>query len=594
MAWNLLQSSIVSGAVNVSTLYGGYPGWQCHEDASASGIKSIRKVGQFFYAVVEQYLSTTYDVRSYVVRASDDAFSQNYEILNYVSGYLIGFDYLSGPGLFVILVTTPDGIAQASSSPDGVTWTTRYSAAEGTWPQFERCAATSLGFVAVGSLYTTDSYPIVLTSANGVDWNLSLLNAPNGPARAICESPSGLVFIAASDYSTYQMVVMSSPDLTTWTVRHSVTAADMAGYIGYANGDLYAVAGNEFIKSQDDGQTWSSLQSTGVFADTRFTFLPSANLFVCASHISGVFTILTSPDFVTWTARANIFKSDTTGTEAAGYPADITAVEYVAAAGKVYVHSLPISASQNGVDWTISFGVKPGDLAVIGYAYRGVSDVTGPGYILATNQNTGNLSTTNSTATSSVGILYSVLGSSLPTFRLTRTGDLDAMRMACAFYRGADPTNPLQSASSRTLSTASTLVTTDSIDTTDQDQLIFAVFAGSRVGSLSSGIYAVNDPSEPSPTNGAVPVSPSANWTIINASSSYEGADIVMLAFQVLKSQPGSTGEFRLSHTVSSRHSLAVASFRMAPQATGVTITSLTATEISQTTARFILGLLRS
>jgi hypothetical protein len=108
------------------------------------------------------------------------------------------------------------------TSPDGVTWTTRTSAADNAW--FGVCWSPERGlFVAVAFTGTGNR---VMTSPDGVTWT-ARTSAANNSWRSVCWSPQLSVFVAVATTGSGNRV-MTSPDGVTWTAR--TPAADNSWY----------------------------------------------------------------------------------------------------------------------------------------------------------------------------------------------------------------------------------------------------------------------------------------------------------------------------------------------------------------------------
>lgn len=109
-------------------------------------------------------------------------------------------------GLLVAVATSGDG-NRVMTSRDGITWVSRASAANNAW--FSVAWSAELGyFVAVGS---SDR---VMVSRNGFEW--SLRDAPSANWSAIAWSPQQNIFAAVSSSGTGNRVMTSSLDRNKW------------------------------------------------------------------------------------------------------------------------------------------------------------------------------------------------------------------------------------------------------------------------------------------------------------------------------------------------------------------------------------------
>ena len=101
------------------------------------------------------------------------------------------------------------------TSPDGINWTARTSAANNVWRSV--CWSPELMlFVAVASTSIDTS---VMTSANGITWT-ARTPAANNAWRSVCWSPELGLFVAVAETGTSNRV-MTSPDGINWTARTS-------------------------------------------------------------------------------------------------------------------------------------------------------------------------------------------------------------------------------------------------------------------------------------------------------------------------------------------------------------------------------------
>jgi hypothetical protein len=145
------------------------------------------------------------------------------------------------------------------TSPDGITWTTRTSAANNEW--YSVCWSPELGlFVAVAITGTGNR---VMTSPDGITWT-TRTSAVNNQWRSVCWSPELGLFVAVATSGTGNRV-MTSPDGITWTARTSP-----------ADNEWFSVC-------------WS----------------PELGLFVAVAASGTGNRVMTSPDGITWTIRTS-------------------------------------------------------------------------------------------------------------------------------------------------------------------------------------------------------------------------------------------------------------------------------------------------
>jgi hypothetical protein len=178
-------------------------------------------------------------------------------------------------------------------APDGMTWTSRTSAADNAW----RSVAYGNGvFVAVAASGTGNR---VMTSPDGITWT-ARTSAADNDWRGVAYG-NGLFVAVASSGSGDR--VMTSPDGITWTARTSA-ADNMWHSVTYGNGLFVAVAmtgtGNRVMTSPN-GITWTARTSA---ADNQWLSVTYANsLFVAVANTGSGNRVMTSPDGITWTSR---------------------------------------------------------------------------------------------------------------------------------------------------------------------------------------------------------------------------------------------------------------------------------------------------
>jgi hypothetical protein len=188
-----------------------------------------------------------------------------------------------GGGLFVVVSGNP-GTPQVATSPDGVTWTTR------TTPNSSNgWSSVTYGgglFVAVSGGSTN----YVMTSPNGITWT-ERTAASTDPWNAV--TYGGGLFVAVSGSGT-TYGAMSSPDGVTWTGRTLQT--DYWSPVTYGNG-MFAAASYE-AASSPDGINWT-IRATPTSGMGSITY--GGGLFVAVGN-GGTYPVMISPDGIAWMA----------------------------------------------------------------------------------------------------------------------------------------------------------------------------------------------------------------------------------------------------------------------------------------------------
>jgi len=207
-----------------------------------------------------------------------------------------------GNGLFVAVAGSGAG-NRVMTSPDGITWTIRTSAANNDW----RGITYGNGlFVAVADSGTGNR---VMTSPDGITWTIRTSAANNNWTSIVYGN--GL-FVAVAETGTDNRV-MTSPDGITWTIRTSAADNDWRG-ITYGNGLFVAVAESgtgDRVMTSSNGIAWTIRTSA---ADNNWISITYGNgLFVAVAFSGTGDRVMTSPDGITWTIRTSAADNDWVG-----------------------------------------------------------------------------------------------------------------------------------------------------------------------------------------------------------------------------------------------------------------------------------------
>jgi hypothetical protein len=210
-----------------------------------------------------------------------------------------------------------------STSPDGVTWTSRTIPGSGAY-YYNAVAWNGTVFCAVGG------GSLCATSPTGTTWTASAI--PTGTWRGI--TWNGSMFCAVGD-----SVCATSPDGATWTAR-TVPAGTWTAVAW--NGSVFCAVGfsgsTNIIATSPDGITWTAQTApagTGYLAITWHT-----NGTFCAMGRGGI--CATSPDGITWTAHD-------TGMSAYGSLYFVSSIGPVLVAGG---QMGTMATSPDGIAWT--------------------------------------------------------------------------------------------------------------------------------------------------------------------------------------------------------------------------------------------------
>ena len=211
-----------------------------------------------------------------------------------------------GGELFVAVAGSGTG-NRVMTSPDGITWTPRTSAADNIWTSVTWGGPPGAElFVAVAANGTGNR---VMTSPDGITWTARASAADNAWYGVTWGGPPGAeLFVAVAANGTGNRV-MTSPDGITWTAQTSATDITWRSVVwgGPANGRLFVAtasggAGNRVMTSPD-GITWTPRASTNGGPSVAWGGPAGSELFVAVSRGGGGSYVVTSPDGITWTPR---------------------------------------------------------------------------------------------------------------------------------------------------------------------------------------------------------------------------------------------------------------------------------------------------
>lgn len=202
--------------------------------------------------------------------------------------------YADGLGLFVAV--SESGTGNRVMTGDGITWTSRTSAADEFWTSIAYSTELNL-LVAVASTGASN----IMTSSDGITWTLR--TPPSTVAlNAVIWCPNLALFVTVGNGGGF-----ISRDGITW-VSISVPSRPWASlaYSNITNTIIATATGgvNRFMYSTD-GFAWQ-LAPTPASDFTWFSscYSPSLQLFLAAATPSGVpNSFATSPDGLTWTLR---------------------------------------------------------------------------------------------------------------------------------------------------------------------------------------------------------------------------------------------------------------------------------------------------
>ena len=276
------------------------------------------------------------------------------------------------------------------TSPDGITWTARTSAADNNWQSVCWSKEKTL-FVAVAGSGTNNR---VMTSPDGIAWT-ARTSAQDNNWTSVCWSPTANgtgLFVAVSNGGTNR--VMTSPDGINWTVRTSSITTYCVCWS--AEVGLFVAAGFNSMATSPDGINWTLRNPAAIAAGAFVSVCWSKELGLFCAFPSATSNgkVVTSPDGINWTARMSqqdvFFQSQFFGNGIAWSP---------------------------GVGRFVQVGLYANMSAIVSNVYMAT-----PAFSLAAGTYTGTQSVTLSVANSGATIYYTTDGSTPTTSSTVYSG----------------------------------------------------------------------------------------------------------------------------------------------------------------------------
>lgn len=237
-----------------------------------------------------------------------------------------------GNGTFVVCrQSTP-----LSSSTDGITWTSRLTAAS----TIQTLAYGNGIFVAAIASPSTTAY--WYSSTDGITWTTRSTAYSNSGAYPMGMTYGNGMFVGVG-YLTQRSAnfISRSFDGTNWTITDQSYQGIGAGSIyniGYGDGSFIAVGSGGAMAASGNSITWTSRTSG------------TTSLLQCVAYGNGLWvaagnqgTIITSPNGITWTARTSGFGAE-----------NIKEVDYINGMWYAVGSSQSMTQSTDGVTWTVS------------------------------------------------------------------------------------------------------------------------------------------------------------------------------------------------------------------------------------------------
>lgn len=203
--------------------------------------------------------------------------------------------------------------------------------------------------------------------------------------------------------------------------------------------------------------------------------------------------------------------------------------------------------------------VVQGDIMIACIAIRSTVGFANGDWTLIESQLSGDTDDTNGIASGEMW--YCIRGASAPSLVFTRTGgDVAHGRVFC--YGGGHAT-PLDTHSSNTLGADSTTVTTASITTSEDGELIVAMTAAGDTRDTSS-FDAATDPATASGAVDTTTAPTAGTWIQRHNSTTTTGADTGLGVADAIRATAGATGTVQATMSQAARHVMIVAAFKAA------------------------------
>lgn len=208
-----------------------------------------------------------------------------------------------GNGLFVAVASS--GTNRVMTSPDGITWTQRFSALNFNGTTELPLLSVAYGnniFVAVG---WGTGYTETMSSPNGIAWTARSIPYPNYQDNSSVVYGNGrFVAVAWGSATGGTTLIISSTNGTTWS--HATGNFSFPSYtdiwhtVTYGDGLFVTVGASGQLATSPDGINWTQQPN---IANQYWRSVTYGNgLFVAVSS-TGTTRIITSPDGIYWTPR---------------------------------------------------------------------------------------------------------------------------------------------------------------------------------------------------------------------------------------------------------------------------------------------------
>ena len=231
------------------------------------------------------------------------------------------------------------------TSPDGVTWTNRASAADNDWQDIVWAHELNL-FVACSLTGVSDR---IMTSPDGINWTIRNSSGVNEGWTSIAWSPQLRLFAVVAETGT-GLRVITSPNGIDWTARNNNIDSTWQSVVwadGLGRFVAVALGGTHKVMSSSDGINWSTNNVGPGLTPNQYnsvTWSPELELLVAVGEDNTSDQVMTSTDGFNWVNRTSPVGS----WESVTWASEIGLFVAVSSGGT----GNRIMTSPDGINWT--------------------------------------------------------------------------------------------------------------------------------------------------------------------------------------------------------------------------------------------------
>ncbi len=272
-----------------------------------------------------------------------------------------------------------------------------------------------------------------------------------------------------------------------------------------------------------------------------------------------------------------ISTADTSGTSNDPYLDIIAGLgwDYIGVSSGVSSTANDITLVETGIS-----GLQAGDLLIACISARSAAAtdfVLPDGWNIVVQRTNNNVLTTSSAAPSGL-MAYIIRGATAPALTFTRASGANIALGRIVAYRNAAQTGTLVTTNSgQQTATNTTSVNVTGLTTTNDDDLIVAMFAGGQEATVTD--FRATSPSVSSSTGSTITTDPYPDtWFERIDSVTTTGADTSLAIFDGLKTSSGPTGNLLCTASIAASHIIIAAAFKLNNPNASVSVTTTSST----------------